>query len=190
MTQPCHKNTALNQQCCNSEHKDGREKERNTTFTTKPHTPHTPPSRSPYTTQQHKEKAGQHDTRECNARRTRQCGMPDLPRRQGTPRRGQGDNTRQGTTRHTHPRHSTGPPSKRKGDTNSRREGTLTFEGEPITLPPFTHHATPPHHATHHPTIAPPTTTTRGRVIGGYPTTQRPPRHTHHPHTTHPATRQ
>ena len=39
MTQPCHKDTALNQQCCDSKHKGRGEKERNTTFTMRPHTP-------------------------------------------------------------------------------------------------------------------------------------------------------
>lgn len=39
MTQPCHKDTALNQQCCDREHKKGKGEEKNTTVHMRQHTP-------------------------------------------------------------------------------------------------------------------------------------------------------
>ena len=89
MTQPCHKHTTLNQQCCDSKHK---KRGRGT---------------------------GQYE------RGVGQCKVP-----------AQSEHGEQHTP--TTPRHSTGPPRKRKGDTTRRR-------GTPTPQPPFTHHAT------HHP---------------------------------------
>lgn len=90
------------------------------------------------------------------------------------------DNTRQGNNTTHHPRHSTGPPRKQKGDT-THKTGTPAFDGESITLPPFPHHAT--HHPLCHPpsTTAPPTTTVRGER------TEDTPPHKQHTetHTTH-----
>ena len=97
-----------------------------------------------------------------------QCKVPDSIRRQGI-------------TAHTTPRHSTGPPSKPKGDTTHKT-------GRPATQPPFTHHAT--HHPLCRPTIhdGPTLHHNEGGVDRGYPTTRTAQTHTHRPHTTHPAT--
>lgn len=88
------------------------------------------------------------------------------------------------TTTHT-PRHSIGPQGKRQGGTPTHRRGTPTFDGESVTLPPFTHHAT--HHPPCHPTIhdGPTLHHERGGADRGYPTTRTPQTHAHHPHTTH-----
>lgn len=75
--------------------------------------------------------------------------------------------------------------TNRRGTPTADGGRTLTFEGEPVTPPPFTHHAThhplryPPFHdgPTHH--------SRRGGVDRGYPTTRTAQTRTHHPHTTH-----
>lgn len=150
-TPPCHKNTTLNQQCCDNEHKDGREKERNTTFTIRPHTPHTPPSRSPHTTQQHsntkKKRAARHEGIQCKrdwttrgARSNSKTG--NIVKRIGT--------TRDRASQHTPPRHSIGPQGKRQEGRQHTDGGRQHSTGSPATLPPFTHHAT------HHPAHTPP----------------------------------
>lgn len=183
MTQPCHKDTALNQQCCDSKHKDGGG-ERNTTFTMTPHTPHTPPSRSPHTThhtQQPKEKAN--STTRGNAM---QGGLDNAGYRIQFEDRehceeDEGNTRQRGNTTHTTPRHSTGPLSKRKGR-------TPTLDGRVnAAAPPFHHHATHHRNGTPPSTIAPPTIHDEGGANRGYPTTRTPQTHTHHPHTTHPA---
>ena len=97
------------------------------------------------------------------------------------------DNTRvphpirtRGSTTHTPPRHSTGPPRKQKGNT-THNTGRLAQQH-----PPFTHHAT--HHPLCHPTIhdGPTLHHDEGGAHRGYPTTRTTQTRTH-PHTTHPA---
>ena len=196
MTQPCHKDTTLNQQCCDSEHKDVREEEGNTTFTTRPHTPQPTPHnthRPPVLRTQHsntatRRRSGQHDTRECDTRGTGQYEVPDLTRRQGTLLKRTGTTRDRGTAQHhTAPRHSTRPPCKRQGgrqhtdgDTDIQRVCQQHYRPS-LTMPPTIRYATPPS------TTAPPTTTTRGER------TEDTPPHEHHRHTltTHtPHTRQ
>nr|DAK32097.1 MAG TPA: hypothetical protein [Caudoviricetes sp.] len=85
-----------------------------------------------------------------------------------------------GSTTHTPPRHSTGPPRKQKGNT-THNTGRLAQQH-----PPFTHHAT--HHPLCHPTIhdGPTLHHDEGGAHRGYPTTRTTQTRTH-PHTTHPA---
>lgn len=80
-----------------------------------------------------------------------------------------------------HTRHSTGPPNKRKGNADNRREGQHNSTRPSLTMPPTIRYATPPS------TMAPPSTTTRGGQ------TEDTPPHEQHRHalTTHtPHTRQ
>lgn len=91
---------------------------------------------------------------------------------------------RQGITTHATPRHSTGPQGKQQGgrqhtdgDANIRRgvSNTAALHSlchPPSTMPPTIHDGPTHHHD-------------EGRVNRGYPTTQTPQTHTHHPHTTH-----
>ena len=75
------------------------------------------------------------------------------------------------------PRHSTGPPSKRKGNPNTQtgdadiRRGVQQHSRPSLTMPPTIRYATPPS------TTAPPSTTTRGER------TEDTPPHEHHRHT-------
>lgn len=72
-----------------------------------------------------------------------------------------------------HPRHSTGPQGKQKGDTTHKT-------GRSATQPPFTHHAT--HHPLCHPTIhdgTPPSTTRGERTEETPPHEHRRQTHTH-----------
>ena len=164
MTQPCHKDTTLNQQCCDNKHKD-RRGERNTV--TPPHFPtHNKHSNT-------RQKRNKNDTKRAGQRE------------------GERDNARcQTQPKHGAPQHTPHPPFNRATGqttrgTQTHRRGTPTFDGESVTLPPFTHHATHHHNGTPPSTIAPPSTTTRGGADRGYPTTRTPQTHTHHPHTTH-----
>lgn len=168
MTQPCHKDTTPNQQCCDSKHKDRREEQSGTQFRrrTPPHFPT--------------------HNRHVTTRRGR--GSRTMRRGQGQYEGGR-DNARvphpirtRGNTTH-HPRHSTGPLSKRKGDTAHKT-------GRPATLPPFTHHAT--HHPLCRPTIhnSPTHHQREGGAHRGYPATRTAQTHTHHPHTTAPGKKQ
>ena len=147
MTQPCHKDTTLNQQCCDSEHKrrKGEGKKHNihneTTHTALPFSAHNTATRR---------RRERHDTRECNARGTGQCGVPDLIRRQGTLRRGRGQHETRG-------QHTAHPPAiqqdhhtNEKGDTNDRREGQCNSTRPSLTMPPTIHNGTPPPRR-HHP---------------------------------------
>ena len=97
---------------------------------------------------------------------------------------------RQGTPQHTpHPPFNKTTKQTRRG-TPTHRRGTPTFDGESVTLPPFTHHAT--HHPLCHPTIhdGPTLHHDEGGMDRGYPTTRTAQTYTHHPHTTHPAIEQ
>lgn len=166
MTQPCHKDTTLNQQCCDSKHKDGGEKEHNvhneTTHTNLPFSAHN-------TTIQRRRR--QHNTKECKAREDRTMRSARSNSKTGEHHEEDRDNTRQGdNTPHTPPRHSTGPPRKRKGDTAHKT-------GSPATQPPFTHHATHHHNGTPPSATAPPSTNVRGEQ------TEDTPPHEHHRHT-------
>nr|DAK24058.1 MAG TPA: hypothetical protein [Caudoviricetes sp.] len=92
---------------------------------------------------------------------------------------------RQDITAHTTPRHSTGPQDKQQGGHQHTDGGHRTQDWEPVTLPPFTHHAT--HHPLCHPTIhdGPTLHQREGGVDRGYPTTRTAQTRAHHPHTTH-----
>lgn len=159
MTQPCHKNTTLNQQYCDNEHK-GRRGGQDTT----------PP---PYFPTHNKHGNTRQKRDGDNTRGAGQCKVPDPIRRQGI-------------TAHTTPAIQKGHRVNDKGDANTQT-GTPTFDGESVTLPPFPHHAT--HHSLYHTTIhdGPTLHHDEGGVDRGYPTTRTAQTHTSHPHTTHPA---
>ena len=100
---------------------------------------------------------------------------------------GAGPNTKTGHHSTHHSRHSTRPPRKHEGDTNTQTGKPVTTEGvaidtptPSIAMPPTTTLPAlprwPPHH--HH----------EGGADKGYPTTRTTHTDTHHPHTTHPAT--
>lgn len=155
MTQPCHKTHPLNQQCCDSRHKEG--KRRIQPFTIRHHThPHT---------------LALQRSRLANKKGEPQyqAGGSILHPRHSSPYR---------------PSHNT-PLPPFNGDTTQTGGGHQHTDGRAtITAPTLQRYATPPHHATHHPTIPPPTTTTRGEGADrGYPTTRTAQRDTH-PHTT------
>ena len=122
MTQPCHKDTTLNQQCCDREHKEGERGRKRMTDTTSPrpaiHNTHPPTSHCimpPHTRQ----KRDENNTK-------------------GGTQSEHGDNT------HT-TRHSTGPQGKRQRGTPTHKTGDAnTQRGGQRQYPPFTHHATPP----------------------------------------------
>ena len=91
MTQPCHKDTTLNQQCCDSKHKEKGGAEKQDTF-------HTPPHFSTHHT--HGNTRQKRRRRQCEGG-TGQCKMPDPIRR------GRGDSTKWGTPHTIHHRPST-----------------------------------------------------------------------------------
>lgn len=151
MTQPCHKNTTLNQQCCDSKHKNGRrgkaESPHYQNLTPHKHHPtlqtHTPTA-LPHTPHKTKEKQG------------------DI-RGAGTTQRGDGNNAKgriqseDGAPPHIpHPALQYGRHANNKGNTNAQTGGTVS------TPPPF--NAMPPTTTTHAlpSTTAPPATTVRG----------------------------
>ena len=179
MTQPCRKDTTLNQQCCNRKHKT--EGKGNTTFTMRPHTPHTPhtpPSRSPHTTQQY-------DNTHCAGQYTppRFSTHHALQKREQNNARRTGDNTRGGDPTRRQGQHT--PPLPLFNETTTQTEGGHhTQDGESVTLPPFTHHAT--HHPPCHPTIhdGPTLHHDEGGADRGYPTTRTAQTYTH-PYTPH-----
>lgn len=178
MTQPCHKDTTLNQQCCDNGHTRGVGGESNRTQFTPTHNTHPAihnTHRPPHLTLQHtthKTEEEQDNTREQNNMKGR------------TP---SGD----GALQHT-PRHSTQPPSKQqrghqhwtKG-TPTHRRGTPTFNGEASNTATLHSPCHPP--PQRHPTIhdGPTLHHREGGRGRGYPTTRTPQTHTHHPHTTH-----
>ena len=130
--------------------------------------------------------SGQHDTSECNTKKTRQCEVPDLNRRQGTLRRGRGQHETRGQHNNTpHPAIQQSHRVNDKGDANTQKGDTTHKTGRPATQPPFPHHAT--HHPLCHPTIhdGPTHHHDEGGARRGYPTTRTPQTHAHHPHTTH-----
>lgn len=161
MTQPCHKDTALNQQCCDNEHKD-RRGERGTV-----HPPHFSTHNKHGNTRQ---KRNGNDTRGTDnvkggGRHNARC----------QPQPEHGDNTQPTTPaiQRDHHANKRGTPHTRRGGQQHNRPS--------LTTPPTIRHAAPPS------TTAPPTTTTKGEAHRGYPTTRTAQTHTHHPHTTHPA---
>lgn len=167
MTQPCHKDTTLNQQCCDSKHKTEEESRAQFHHRTSPPTTNTTPQ----------DRRGMRTIRgeQTMRRGARQHEMPYPIRTR--------DNTQptpppfNETTTHTR----RGTPTRRRGTPHTR-------QGRPSTQPPFTHHAT--HHPLCHPTIH--NGPTHHHDEGG--SAQRIPHHTNttHPHTTHhtPHTRQ
>lgn len=80
-------------------------------------------------------------------------------------------------SQHTPSRHSTGPQGRRQGGRQHTDGGHRTQDGESVTQPPFTHHATHHHNGTPPSATAPPTTTTRGGR------TEDTPPHEQHRHT-------
>lgn len=172
MTQPCHKHTTLNQQCCDREHKrweGGKESGAQFLHRTSPPTTNT-------ATQDRR------GTRTTRRERTMRRGGGTMQDARPNP------NTGQHTTHHTPPfNKATGQTTR---GTPTHRRGHRHSTGRPTTLPPFTHHAT--HHPLCHPTIhdGPTHHQREGGAHRGYPTTRTPQTHTHHPHTTHPAMEQ
>ena len=138
----------------------------------KPHTPHTPPVlRTQHSNTTTRRRSGQNNTRECNAKGTGQCGVPDLIRRQGTPRRRRGQHkTRGNNTAHTTPAIQQDHHANGRGTARTRRGGQQHSRPS-LTMPPTIRYGTPPS------TTAPPTTTTRGEQ------TEDTPPHEHHRHT-------
>ena len=139
---------------------------------TRPHTTHTT-----HTTATQRGNR-QHDTRECNTRGTRQCGMPDLIQRQGTLRRRRGQHKTRG-------QHNNTPLPPFNGTTTQTEGGHHTQDGEasntaalhspchpPSAMPPTIHDGPTLHHD-------------EGGADRGYPTTRTAHTDTHHPHTTH-----
>ena len=174
MTQPCHKNTTLNQQCCDSKHKEKggqKNKTRSTHHRTSPPTTHT-------ATQDRSEDEDNVKGGQDNARCRTQSEED-------------GETVRNGEH---HTPYTTalqrGPPTKRQGDADTKQGGRQHTAGRindtaalhsprhpPSAMPPTTQRC--PHH--HH---------DEGGADRGYPTAQRPRTDTH-PHTTaHLATRQ
>nr|DAS53848.1 MAG TPA: hypothetical protein [Caudoviricetes sp.] len=190
MTQPCHKDTTLNQQCCDSEHKKGGKEERNTTVHMRQHTPPQHDSVAQHGTarqQQHGSNAA-HTTALLHPQQTRQHKTEEERERyEGNEQReGEQHNTRcqpqsehGDNTQPTTPAIQQGHRVNDKGDANTQT-GTPTFDGRPATQPPFPHHAT--HHPLCHPpsTMPPPTTNVRGERI------EDTPPHKHHRHTPAP----
>ena len=86
-----------------------------------------------------------------------------------------------GTTHTHHSRHSTGPLSKRKGDTTRKTGDTAQHSRPSLTMPPTIRYAAPPS------TMAPPSTTTRGERTEDTPPHEQ---HRHTPTTHTPHTRQ
>lgn len=107
MTQPCHKHTTLNQQCCDSEHKDRSGKRKRIAEQDIAH--HHTPSHFPTCNTQHEKEQD-------NARGTGQRRMGNTMKRAGTTQR-------RGTTTTHHSRHSTGTLDKLEGDANTQTGG-------------------------------------------------------------------
>jgi len=176
MTQPCHKNTTLNQQCCDSKHKDRRgerdrtEQNRTEHSSTTAHHRTSPPTTNTAT----QDKRGTGTTQ---GEQTMQEGQDNV--------KGRTQSKHGGNTAHTTPAIQQGHRVNDKGDTNTKKGDTTHKTGRPTAQPPFTHHAT--HHPLCHPpsTIAPPTIHDEGGADRGYPTTRTTRTHTHHPHATH-----
>ena len=160
MTQPCHKNTTLNQQCRDREHKRWEgEGESGTQFLHRT----SPPTTNTTTQDRRGTGAILEGTEQCEGERhNARCRTQ----------------SEHGATRSPPPRHSTGPQGKQQG-------GHQHTDGESVTLPPFTHHAT--HHPRQHATIhdGPTHHHCEGGAHRGYPTTRTAHTYTHHPHTTH-----
>ena len=141
MTQHCHKDRALNQQCCDREHEEEERKEYNIHNKTT-HTTHTTLPFSAHTTATQRE-SRQHNTRESNAKEDWTMRDAGSNSKTGNTAKRTGDNTRQRDNTTSH--HS--PPFN--GTTMQTEGGYHTQDGESVTLPPF------PHHATHHPLCPP-----------------------------------
>lgn len=149
MTQPCHKDTTLNQQCCNRKH--------NTEENSR--------------TQFHNEVTHRYSQRHHRTSPPTTKATSHKRKGSGTVRRGAGQcegappQSERGDNTPHHPRHSTRPPHKRKGDTNTNGRVTI---------------AVPALHSPCHPpsTMPPPSTTVRG-------STQRIPHHTNTADITH-----
>lgn len=129
MTQPCHKDTALNQQCCDSKHKD-RRGERNTVPP-----PHFPTHDKHDNTRQKRNEGDTRGTGQCEG------GQDNVKGRTQSEDR---------ASQHTHSRPSIGPQGKRQGDANTqtgdadiRRGVSNTAALHPPCHPPS---AMPPHH--------------------------------------------
>ena len=162
MTQPCHKDTTLNQQCCDSKHKTEEESRAQFHHRTSPPTTNTTPQ----------DRRGMRTIRgeQTMRRGARQHEMPYPIRTR--------DNT-QPTPRHSMrpPRTQDGGHQHADGGHRTQDRGGHQHSRPSLTMPPTIRYATPPS------TTAPPTTTTRGGAHRGYPTTRTP--HTRTPHTTH-----
>ena len=162
ITQPCHKDTALNQQCCDNEHKD-RRGERDTT----PHRT-SPPTTNTAT----QDKRGTRTMREEQTMRRRagQCKMPDPIQRRGH-------------RTHHHIRHSIGPQGKRQGGRQHADGDTDIQRGVSNTAALHSPCHPPPQR---HPTIhdGPTLHHDEGGARRGYPTTRTAQTYTHHPHAT------
>lgn len=156
MTQPCHKDTTLNQQYCDNKHKGREEYNRShdTTHSTAAATRQqccTPPRTSPPATHNRKKK-------QSNTRRTRQHERDKTTRRCRTqPKTGDtvkrmGTTQDRGTTQHAAPAIQQGPQANNKGDASTRQGDAGTRTGGTLsTHPPF--NAMPPTitMAPHHP---------------------------------------
>ena len=180
MTQPCHKDTPLNQQCCDSEHTEEAGGKKRTTRHTPHATRHTHPAI--HNTRRHASShiAPCHHTQDRRGTRQREGDK--------TMRRG-GSNPNTGHHNTHHSRHSTRPPHKRDGGHQHTDGGHQhSREVNHTAALPLLCHPPPQRHPP--PTIAPPTTTTRGRADRGYPTTRTPQTDSHLHHTTHLAMEQ
>ena len=128
MTQPCHKHTTLNQQCCDREHEDRSGKKKRIAEQDIAH--HHTPSHFPTCNTQHEKEQD-------NTRGTGQRRMGNTMKRTGTTQRRGHHNTR-------HSRHSTGTLDKLEGDANTQAGGP------PPQHPPFNAMPPPNDSPTHH----------------------------------------
>jgi len=150
MTQPCHKDTTLNQQHCDREHGrwgEGEEKEKRDT------TIHTETTRTPPHFPTHTEEKGETMRRELGT--MREGGDPIQSRGNTQPPR----------------------PAIQHGH-HANRRGTPTFNGESVTQPPFITMPPTIRYATHPSAMAPPTIHDEGGADRGYPTTRTAQTHT------------
>ena len=168
MTQPCHEDTTLNQQCCNGKHitcnTRRRAEEQNPPALLPPHTTHrtTRAHTIPHHTPHNKSTHHRTSPPTTNTTPHKQKRNEDNIKRQGQ-YEGEAPVRTRGTT------HNTPPPPFNETTTQTKGEGANTQTGKPVTLPPLTHYAT--HHHNRHPTIhnGPTHHHDKGRVNKGIP---------------------